>query len=246
MSDSDWLKRGERIDDLQREGFRLIQDPDMFCFGIDAVLLADFAKADRNSKVLDLCTGNGVIPVLMLSRKKGYVYKAIEIQEASADIARRNVKVNGLEDRLEIICGDIKNVPELVGRDTFDVVTCNPPYMLSGGGIPNPEDAKALARHEILCNFDDVARAASQALKVGGKLYLVHSTRRLSEIFDSLRRHKLEPKKIRMVHSFADKPAVMILIEASKAGGVELIVESPLIIYKSNGIYTDEVMKIYC
>lgn len=245
MSDEKLLKPGERIDDLMREGFRLIQNPDLFCFGIDAVLLSDFAKASHKSRVLDLCTGNGVIPILMLARKKGSSYKAIEIQEASADIARRSAKLNEVSDRLEIIQGDIKDVPNLVGRDAFDVVTCNPPYMLNGGGLVNPDDAKALARHEIMCNFDDVARAASRALKVGGKFYFIHRPRRLSEIFVSMKKYNLEPKRIRMVHSFYNKPAVMILVEASKTGGVELIIEPPLVIYKEPGVYTDEVISIY-
>ena len=235
----------ERIDDLGRKGYRLIQNPDAFCFGMDAVLLAEFAVAGESEKVLDLCTGNGVVPILMAARDKGSSFTGIDIQEESVNLAGRSVMLNGLEEHFSIIHGDIKDLLSFIQRGSFDVVTCNPPYMIHGGGLINPRDSKAIARHEVLLKFEDVADAAALALKSRGRFYLVHRPRRIVDIMESLRRKRLEPKRMRIVHSFADKEANMILIEAVKDGGCQMIIEPPLVIYEKDGTYTSEVRNYY-
>lgn len=238
-------KTNERIDNLGRKGYRLIQDTKAFCFGMDAVLLAEFAVASEKDRILDLCTGNGVIPILMAARDKGGFFTGIEIQEGSARLAKRNAGLNGLEDRIDIIQGDIKDAGTFTEKESYDVVTCNPPYMINGGGLVNPGDVKAIARHEILMSFEDVAAASVMALRSKGSLFIVHRPRRMTEIFESLRRYRLEPKRMRTVHSFAGKEANMILIEAVKDGGCQMIIDPPLIIYKEDGTYTQEVKSYY-
>lgn len=242
------IRPGERLDDLQRNGYVLIQDPSLFCFGMDAVLLADFARAGKKDHVLDMCTGNGVIPVLMAARGKGGVFTGIELQEKSAELAGRNSRINRLEERFSVIQGDICNADEILKsskRPAVDVITCNPPYMAAGDGLINPEDEKALARHEITCKFRDVSFQASKVLKDGGHIYLVHRPRRLAELTVELKKNSLEPKRMRFVHSFAGKEAVMVLIDAVKGGGVQMIVEPPLVIYREDGEYTREVKEMY-
>ena len=219
----------ERIDDLGRKGYRLIQNPDAFCFGMDAVLLAEFAVAGESEKVLDLCTGNGVVPILMAARDKGSSFTGIDIQEESVKLAGRSVMLNGLEEHFNIIHGDIKDLLSFTQR----------------GGLINPRDSKAIARHEVLLKFEDVADAAALALKSRGRFYLVHRPRRIVDIMESLRRKRLEPKRMRTVHSFADKEANMILIEAVKDGGCQMIIEPPLVIYEKDGTYTSEVRNYY-
>ncbi len=242
------LRPGERIDDLQRKGYVLIQDPSLFCFGMDAVLLADFTRAKKKDHVLDMCTGNGVIPVLLSARGKGGLYTGIEIQEKNTDLACRNADINGLGDRFCVIHGDICNTAGFLkayARPSVDVITCNPPYMAPGDGLINPCDEKAAARHEISCTFRDIALRASEVLKEGGHIFIVHRPRRLAEIITRLCEAGLEPKRIRFVHSFKDKNAVMVLIDAVKGGGTQIITEPPLIIYGENGEYTDELKQMY-
>ena len=242
------LRPGERLDDLQRNGYVLIQDPSLFCFGMDAVLLADFARAGKRDHVLDLCAGNGVISILMAARGKGGVYTGIELQEKSADLAARNARINGLEDSFLVIQGNLCDALRLLkenGRPEVDVVTCNPPYMAGGDGLVNPGDEKALARHEISCTFGDIARQAANVLKEGGHIYLVHRPRRLVELITELKENKLEPKRMRFVHSFAGKAATMVLIDAVKGGGSQMIIEPPLVIYGEDGEYTEEVREMY-
>ena len=240
-----YILPGERLDDLQRNGFYLIQDPSLFCFGMDAVLLADFARAGRKDRVLDMCTGNGVIPVLMAARGKGAAFTGIEYQEKSADLARRNAIINDLEEGFRVIRGDVCEARELCPGEVFDVITCNPPYMAEGEGLVNPGDEKAWARHEIKCTFGDIAREAGALLREGGHIYLVHRPRRLVEIIGTLAGHGLEPKRLRFVHSFAQDKASMVLIDAVKGGGAQIITEAPLIIYESDGQYTKEIKELY-
>ena len=245
---NNYIHPSERLDDLQRNGYVLIQDPSLFCFGMDAVLLADFARAGKKDHVLDLCTGNGVIPLLMAARGKGGMYTGIELQEKSADLAGRNARVNDTENIFKVIQGDICNTRELLkenARPPADVVTCNPPYMAGGDGLVNPEDEKALARHEISCTFADIAGQAAGALKDGGHFFLVHRPRRIVEIIRELEGNALEPKRMRFVHSFAGKEATMVLIDAVKKGGAQMIVEPPLVIYDAVGEYTREVREMY-
>lgn len=239
------LLENERLDDLGRKGYRIIQNPEKFCFGIDAVLLTGFAKVKPGSRVLDLGTGTGIIPILLEAKTQAEHLTGLEIQEGSADMARRSVAYNHLEDKISIVTGDIKEAGSLLGAASFDVITCNPPYMIGGHGLQNPSVPKMIARHEILCTFEDVAREAAYLLKQGGTFYLVHRPFRLAEIITTLAAHKLEPKRIRFVHPYVDKEPNMVLIEARKGGNPRVTVEKPLIVYKEKGEYTDEIYDIY-
>lgn len=239
------IKSYERVDDLHRNGYMLIQDPKRFCFGIDAVLLSGFARAEKGSKVLDLGTGTGVIPILMEAKNEDAHFTALEIQEESAEMASRSVALNGLEEKIDIVCGDIKEADKLFKAASFDVITTNPPYMNDGGGIKNDYGPKTIARHEVLCSLDDIARVSSKLLKYGGKLFMVHRPHRLTDIMCTLRKYKLEPKVIRFVHSYVEKEPTMVLVEAMRSGKPMVKVMPPLIVYGSDGKYTDEINEIY-
>ncbi|MDD6811173.1 MAG: tRNA1(Val) (adenine(37)-N6)-methyltransferase [Lachnospiraceae bacterium] len=239
------LKEKERIDDLQRNGYQIIQNPEKFCFGMDAVLLSGFAKAKEGSLVLDMGTGTGIIPILLEAKTKAAHLTGLEIQEESADMARRSVFLNGLEEKISIVTGDIKEAENLFHAASFDVITCNPPYMIEQHGITNPGDAKAIARHEILCTLEDVISQAAKLLKPGGNFFMVHRPFRLAEIMVLLHQYKLEPKRMQMVYPFVDKEPNMVLIEANRGGKPRMTVEKPLIIYKEPGIYMPEIYDIY-
>ena len=238
------LLPNERIDELQRNGYRIIQNEKKFCFGMDAVLLSGFARAGKGERVLDLGTGTGIIPILMEAKTEGESFTGLEIQEEMAEMAARSVKLNGLEEKVSIIQGDLKEASKRFGKASFDVVTCNPPYMNQNHGLKNPDEPKAIARHELLCSFEDVAREAAALLKSGGRLYLVHRPHRLTEIFETLRAHKLEPKRMKFVHPFADAEANMVLIEAFRGGRPQMRVEAPVIVYEKPGVYTNEIYEI--
>ena len=239
------LKPGERLDDLQRNHFQIIQNPRRFCFGMDAVLLSGFAKAKAGARVLDLGTGNGIIPILMAAKTEAEHLTGLEIQSESVDMAKRSVLLNDLTERVSIVEGDIKSASGLFGAAVFDVVTCNPPYMPGQHGLVNSDQAKALARHEIACTFEDVAREAGKLLRPGGTFYLVHRPFRLAEIISTLLTYKLEPKRMRLVYPFADQEPNMVLLEACRGGNSRMRVEPPLIVYKEPGVYTDEIYDIY-
>ena len=239
------LLDGERIDDLERNGYRIIQDPNGFCFGMDAVLLSGFVPPQTSGKILDLGTGTGIIPILLRAKTKSRDITGLEIQERSVEMAGRSVRLNDLEDDIKIVRGDIRDASELFEKGSFSAVTSNPPYMKADGGIRNPSEAKAIARHEVLCTFEDIASQTAKLLKEGGRFYLVHRPERLAEIIDTLRARRLEPKRLKMVHSFADSEAVLFLLEASLGGRSGMKVEKPLIIYKEKGVYTDEIIDIY-
>ena len=239
------LKENERIDDLQRNGYKIIQDPCRFCFGMDAVLLSGFARAKEGDKVLDLGTGTGIIPILMEAKTDAAHLTGLEIQPDSADMARRSVALNALEHKIDIVTGDIKQASILFGKSSMDVVTSNPPYMIGQHGLTNPHSEKAIARHEVLCTLEDVVSAAADVLKPGGNVYLVHRPFRLAEILICLSAHKLEPKRMRLVYPFIDKEPNMVLIEANRGGRSRLTVEKPLIVYKEQGVYTDEIYDVY-
>ena len=249
MANPNWttieLNEGERIDDLERCGFKIIQNTDKFCFGMDAVLLSGYATAKRGEKVLDLCCGNGIIPILMAAKTEAERIVGIEIQKDIADLARRSVAANDISDRVNIICADIKDSQDYLQAGVFDVVTCNPPYMIDSHGIKNPDSPKAIARHEILCNFDDVARIASVMLRSGGRLYLVHRPFRLTEIFETLTKYGLEPKRMKLVYPYVDREPNMVLIEADLGAKRRITVERPLIVYESPNCYTKEIYDIY-
>ena len=239
------LKENERIDDLQRNHYRIIQNPEKFCFGMDAVLLSGFASAKEGNRVLDLGTGTGIIPILMEAKTNASHLTGLEIQEESADMARRSVCLNHLEEKIEIVTGDIKEAVSLFGAASFDVVTCNPPYMTEHHGLTNPEAPKAIARHELLCTLEDVISQAAKLLKPGGNFYLVHRPFRLVDILALLREYRLEPKRMKMVHPFVDKEPNMVLLQASRGGKARLTVEKPLIVYQKPGVYTEEIYDIY-
>ena len=239
------LLEGERLDDLHRNGYRIIQNSRKFCFGMDAVLLSGFARVKPGEKVLDLGTGTGIIPILLRGKTEGRDFTGLEIQEESADMARRSVALNHLEESISIVTGDIKEAAALFGAASFDVVTCNPPYMTGNHGLVNPEQPKAVARHEILCTLEDVVGQTARVLRPGGRFYLVHRPFRLAEILTLLVRYKLEPKRMRLVYPFVDKEPNMVLIEALSGGKSRITVEKPLIVYKKQGVYTDEIYDIY-
>lgn len=239
------LKKGERIDDLHRNGYRIIQNTGKFCFGIDAVLLTGFAVVKEKETVLDLGTGTGIIPMLLEAKTKGDHFTGLEIQEESVEMADRSVKLNCLEDKISIVKGDIKEAVKLFPLSSFDVITSNPPYMNNKNGIKNDLQPKSIARHEILCTLDDVIKNTASLLKVGGRFYMVHRPSRLPEIIVTLKKYKLEPKRIRLVHPYIDKEPNMVLIESVRHGRPLLKVEPPLIVYESVGKYTDEIYDIY-
>lgn len=239
------LKENERLDDLGRKGYQIIQNTGRFCFGMDAVLLSEFVHIKKNECVADLGTGTGILPILLEAKTEAKQFKALEIQEESVDMARRSVCFNHLQDKIEIVTGDIKEAVNIFGVASFDVVTTNPPYMRDEHGLKNPEQAKSIARHEVLCKLDDVIKNGAGLLKEYGRFYMVHRPFRLSEVMDALHRYRLEPKRMRFVHPYVNKDANMVLIEAVKGGGINLKLESPLIVYTEKGKYTEEVLRMY-
>jgi len=208
----------ERVDDLQCEGYHIIQDPKRFCFGIDAVCLSNFAKIKRGETVLDLGTGTGIIPILLCAKTEGRHFIGLEIQEESVDMARRSVEMNNLSHRISIDLGDIKNGANLYPPNHFDAITANPPYMNQGGGVPNENNAKAIARHEIACHLADIVTLSARLLKTGGRLYMVHRPHRLTDIICILRRTGMEPKTVQFVQSSPDHEPSLVLIEAVDHG----------------------------
>lgn len=240
-----YLKPGERLDELHRNGYVIIQDPARFCFGMDAVLLSGFAKAKKGDQVLDLGTGTGIIPILMEAKTEAGHFTALEIQKDSADMARRSVRLNHLEKKIDIVTGDMKEASNLFRPSSFDVVTSNPPYMTNQHGLINPELPKAIARHEVLCTLEDVIREGARLLKPNGHFFLVHRPFRLPEIFAVMQKYRIEPKRLKMVHPFVDKEPNMVLIEGVRDGRPRLTVEKPLIVFQEKDVYTDEIYEIY-
>ena len=239
------LRPEERLDDLQINGYEIIQHPGKFCFGMDAVLLANFARVKEQEKALDLGTGTGIIPILLTAKTEGQSFVGLEIQEESADMARRSVAHNHLDEKVEIVTGDIKEAAEIFGPVSFDVITVNPPYMIGQHGIANASDTKAIARHEVLCTLDDVLRESAKLLKPKGRFYMVHRPFRLAEILSKMVATGIEPKRMRMVHPFIDKEPNMVLIEGLRGGNSRMTVEPPLVVYKEVGVYNDELLVEY-
>ena len=235
----------ERIDDLQFKGLKIIQNSKCFCFGIDAVLLANFAQAADGETVADLGTGTGIIPILMAGKTCASMITGIEIQDDMVEMARRSVALNRLEHRIEILSGDIRNLPSIFKNKRYDAVTVNPPYMIPGRGLVNPEEAIAIARHELKCSLSDILAAAAIILKPGGRFYMVHRPERLADIMCEMRNHKVEPKLMRMVHPSAGRSPNLVLVHGVKGGNSFLKVMPPLYVYNDNGCYTDEINTIY-
>lgn len=239
------LKEGERLDELHRNGYRIIQDPERFCFGMDAVLLAGFAKVRPGERVLDLGTGTGIIPILMEARAEGGAFTGLEIQPESADMARRSVRLNGLGERIRIVTGDLREAERIFGAASYHIVTCNPPYMPSGQGLQNPDQPKAIARHEVCCTLRDVAVQAERLLAAGGRFYMVYRPFRLAEALTELCACKLTPKRMRLVYPYVDREPNLVLLEALKGGKSGMRVEKPLVVCREPGVYTDEINEIY-
>lgn len=239
------LLPGERIDELQRNGYRIIQNPERFCFGMDAVLLSGFARAKKQERCLDLGCGNGIIPILMEAKTEGKHFTGLEIQPESADMARRSVALNGLQDRIDIVEGDIKDASKIFGASSFHVVTTNPPYMSAQHGLTNVYEAKTIARHEVLCNLEDIIRESARLLMPGGRFYMVHRPFRLAEIISLMVQYRMEPKRMRLVYPYVDREPNMVLIEGLRGGKSRMTVEKPLIVYKEPGKYTDEIYDVY-
>ena len=235
----------ERLDELHRNGYWIIQDPGRFCFGMDAVLLSGFAKVKPGERALDLGTGTGIIPILLEAKTKGEHFTGLEIQPESADMAARSVAYNHLEEKITIVTGDIKEASARFGAGSFEVITTNPPYMIGQHGIQNDANAKTIARHEVLCDLDDILRESAKILKQGGRFYMVHRPFRLAEIFSKMVAYHIEPKRMRLVYPFVDKEPNMVLIEGLRGGKSRLTVEKPLIVYKEPGVYMPEIYDIY-
>ena len=216
------LKPGERLDDLQIKGYEIIQSPGRFCFGMDAVLLSAFAKVKAGECVLDLGTGTGILPILLAAKTKGKHFTG-----------------------LEIVTGDIKEASQIFGKGSMDVITTNPPYMIGGHGMANPESAKAIARHEVLCTLEDIIRESARILKAGGRFYMVHRPFRLAEILTAMCEAKLEPKRMRLVYPYVDKEPNMVLIEGIRGAKSRMTVDPPLIVYEKDGSYTREILEYY-
>lgn len=237
----------ERIDDLNLGGLKIIQNPTQFCFGVDAVLLADFAAKGikKDAEVLDMCSGNGIIPIILSHKSHAGRITGLEIQECVAEMACRSITLNGLEAKIKIICDDLCRGSEIFGRSSFNNIICNPPYKENGGGLRNKHSVSAIARHEILCSLEDVIRVSAELLIPGGKLAVIHRPERLCDIFCLMRKYKIEPKRLRMVHPSPGKTATMVLAEGAYCGKPKLFLDPPLYIHDENGEYTDEINMIY-
>lgn len=237
----------ERLDDLQCHGLQLIQNPDWFCFGVDAVLLADYAARSirKNMRVLDFCCGNGIIPLLLSAKSEAAEIVGLEIQSQVAEMANRSVKLNQLEDRIQIRQGDLKEAEGIFGRSSFQYITCNPPYKEGGRGLLSSSDTVTLARHEILCSLEDIIRVSSYILEPLGKLCMIHRPDRLADILCLMRQYGIEPKRLRFVHPYPDKTATMILVEGTRGGRPHLVLDPPLSVYQKRGVYSTEINKIY-
>ncbi|MCT4613141.1 MAG: tRNA1(Val) (adenine(37)-N6)-methyltransferase [Clostridia bacterium] len=234
-----------RIDDLERNGFKIIQETDSFCFGIDSVLLADFIKENKKAKVIDLGTGNGIIPLLLIARDKIETAVGIEIQKANVELVKENIELNNIEEKFKVVEADIKNISDMYKTDKFDIVVTNPPYMKVGTGKVNINESKLIARHEVMCKLKDVIRNSSKILKEYGYFYMVNRVDRFNESITLMNEYKINPTRIKFIKPDKNKKANLFLIEGRKLSKENLVIEHDLEVYKDNGEYTEEIMAIY-
>jgi len=240
------LKDNERIDDLQINNLKIIQNPKGFCFGIDSVLLSDFAKnIKNNAEVIDLGTGTGIISILLTAKTNAANILGVELQEHVAEMAMRSVVLNNLQNKIQIINEDIRKLDKKLNIGYYDAIVTNPPYMKINSGLQNEDNTKLISRHEVECTLEDIARISYKLLKNNGEIYMVHRPERLVDIMEIFRKYKLEVKEMRMVFSNKDSQANLVLIKAVKNGKSFLRVNKPLYIYRENGKYTDEILEIY-
>lgn len=240
------LEANERIDDLEFKNLKIIQNKDGFCFGIDSVLLSDFAKnIKKDSMVLDLGTGTGIIPILLCGKTKLKKVTGIELQEEVAKMAKKSIKLNNLEDKFNVINENILNLNKIYENQIFDVIVSNPPYKKKDTGITNENEKKIISRHEISASLEDFIKISKDLLKDKGEFYMVHRPERLVDIFELMRKYKIEPKILKMVYSYKNKEPKLILIKGVKNAKPFLKVESNLYIYEDTGKYTKEILKIY-
>lgn len=240
------LNKNERIDDLEFKGYKIIQNSEGFCFGIDAVLLSDFAKnLKKNSKVIDLGTGTGILPILLSGKTQLKNIIGIEVQEEVANMAKRSIELNSLKDKVEIINDNILNLEKLYGKEYFDVVVTNPPYKKLNTGIQNESEKKLISRHEITANLEEFIKVSKNILKDKGEFYMVHRPERLVDILYLMRKYKVEPKQIRFVSPNVNKEPNLVLIKGIKNANEFLKFEKNLYVYNEDGSYTDEILEIY-
>ena len=238
------INSGERIDDLQYEGLKLIQNPNLYCFSSDAVILANLVRATHQDTIVDFGTGSGIIAILSYAKTKAKGAIGIEIQPIMAELAKRNVQLNNLEGKIDIINADIKDAPKLLGKESVKVVVCNPPYFKATAGEKSNKDEIAISRAESSATLEDIVKSASDILKYSGKFYMIHKSERLSEVLVTLSKYKLEPKKITLIYPKASKNVDTFIVEAQKCGAVGVKIDS-VIVYEENGQMTPWAKKLY-
>lgn len=239
------ISDNEVIDDLQINNLKIIQKKDGFKFGTDAVLLSDFAKSIISERTLDLCTGTGIIPLLLSAKTATPHFSAIEIQSDTAEMAQRSVRLNKLENRISVICGDLRNSIQIYGKRQFDLITCNPPYIRAGSAILNSSDSKIISRHEVMCTLEDIIQNSSKLLSLSGHLIMIHRPSRMCDLIYLMRKYDIEPKRIRFIQNTAKSSPILFLADGLYKGKSDVNILPPLILYNDDGSETDELKKIY-
>ncbi len=234
-----------RIDDTGFSGYRLVQNPQWFCYGVDAVLIADFAKMKKGAKAADLGTGTGIIPLILKHKYDPERVFAVEVQPEVADLARRTVEINGLQECIRVIEGNVKEAPGLIGKGTLDAVVTNPPYVTQGAGIPGGDPVKNTARQETEGTLEDFVRCAAELLKEKGDFYMIHRPSRLADVVETCRKYRLEPKEMQFIQPREGKAPNIFMIHCVKYGGPELRFLDPICVYDKEGGYTQEILDIY-
>lgn len=240
------LKENERIDDLEYKGLKIIQNKEGFCFGIDSVLLSDFAKEIKNNaRVLDLGTGTGIVSILLCGKTKLKEIIGVEIQKEVYEMAKKSSQINDLEERFKVINEDLRNLDKIFVANSFDAIVTNPPYKKENTGLLGGNKSQQISRHEVMCSIEEIARISRHLLKNNSSIYMVHRPNRLADVIETFRKCNLEPKKIRFIYPKIGKAPNLVLIKATKGAKAFLSIEKPLIVYSENGKYTDEILKIY-